>query len=69
MIQSRKVRWAGHVACMGVKRCADCVWCDNPKEGLHGRRKDNIKIDIKAVGCEGVEKIYVAQYKVHQRAF
>jgi hypothetical protein len=55
VIKSRRMRWAGHVACMGEKRGAYRILVD----GAEGRRplgiprhrwEDNIGMDLKEVG-------------------
>jgi hypothetical protein len=57
VIKSRRMRWAGHVACMGDRRGAYRVLVGKPE----GRRplgrprhrwEDNIKTDLREVGCE-----------------
>jgi len=56
VIKSRRMRWAGHVACMGERRCVYRVLVGKP-EGKRplGRPKcrweDNIKMDLQEVGC------------------
>jgi hypothetical protein len=36
VVKSRKMRWAGHVACMGGRRCAYRVWLGGDlRERLH----------------------------------
>jgi len=58
VIQSRKIRWAGHVECVGEKRCVYMVLVGKP-EGKRPlgrpkrRREDNIKMDVQKVGCRG----------------
>jgi hypothetical protein len=55
MIKSRRMRWAGHVARMGLKRNAYRILVGNP-EGKRplGRPKrrwvDNIKMDLREIG-------------------
>jgi hypothetical protein len=55
MIKSRRMRWAEHVARMGVKRIAHRILLGKP-EGKRplGRLKrrwvDNIKIDLRELG-------------------
>ena len=56
VIKSRRMRWAGHVACMGERTCVYRVLVGKP-EGKRplGRPKcrweDNIKMDLQEVGC------------------
>jgi hypothetical protein len=60
MIKSRKIRWAGHVAHMGEKRNSYRILLAK----LEGRRPegrprhrcvDNIKIDLRETGWDGVD--------------
>jgi hypothetical protein len=55
VIKSRRLRWAGHVACMGERRGAYRALVGKPE----GRRplgrprhrwEDNIKVDLREVG-------------------
>jgi hypothetical protein len=50
VIKSRRMKWAGHVACMG--------------EG-----EDNIKMDLRERGIDGVNWIQLAQNRVRWWAF
>ena len=67
VIKSR-MRWAGHVACMGERRgvLVYRVLVGKP-EGKRPlgrprrRREDNIKMDLKEVVCGGVDWIDLAQ--------
>ena len=66
VIQSRRMRWAGHVARMGERRAVYRVLVRKPEgKGPLGRRRrrweDNIKIDLEDVGCGGVEWIGLAE--------
>jgi hypothetical protein len=45
MIKSRRMRWARHVACMGVKRNAYRILVGKPEGRPRRRWVDNIKID------------------------
>jgi len=62
VIKSRRMKWAGHVACMGVRR-GGCIgsWWGNLRERALGRPrsrwKDNIKMDLRKVGCRGMDWI------------
>jgi hypothetical protein len=59
MIKSRRMRWAGHMARMGETRNAYRILVGNP-EGkrplgrLRHRWVDNIKIDLRELGLDGV---------------
>jgi hypothetical protein len=55
VIKSRRMRWVGHVACMGDRRGAymGLVWRlqgKRPLEKPRHRWEDNIKMDIQEVG-------------------
>jgi len=58
VIKSRRIRWVGHVARMGERRCVCRVVVGKP-EGkrplgrLRRRWEENIKIDLQEVGCGG----------------
>jgi hypothetical protein len=60
MIKSRRMRWTGHVARMGELRNAYRILLGRP-EGKRplGRRThrwvDNIKIDLREIGWDGVD--------------
>ena len=56
VIKSRRIRWAGHVACMGDRRGVYRVLVGKPEEKRPFGRprcswKDNIKMDLQEVGC------------------
>jgi hypothetical protein len=70
MIKSRRMRWAGHVTRMGKKRNAYKLLVGK----LEGKRPlgrprrrwvDNIKIDLREIGWDGMNWIDLAQYR-HQ---
>jgi hypothetical protein len=57
-IKSRRIRWAGHVACMGEKMKVIRVLVGKPEGNkLFGRPKcrwkDEIKMDLREIGCGG----------------
>jgi hypothetical protein len=66
MMKSRRMRWAGHVARMGEKRYAYRISVGKTqiKRPL-GRPRcilgDNIKIDLREIGWDGMEWIDLAQ--------
>jgi hypothetical protein len=53
MIKSRRMRWAGHVARMGKKRNAYTI-LGGKQQGKRGR-VNNIKMDLREIGCEGLD--------------
>jgi hypothetical protein len=58
MIKSRKMRWAGHVACMGEGRGVYRVLVGRPERKRplgrpRCRWKDNIKMDLRDIGFNG----------------
>jgi hypothetical protein len=65
-IKSRRMRWAGHVARMGESICVFRVLVGKP-EGkrplgrLSLRCDDNIKTDLREVGCGDMDWIELAQ--------
>ena len=66
MIKSRRMRWAGHVACIGERRGIFQVLVGKPEGkrplGRHRHRwEDNIKMDLQEVGCGGRDLIELAQ--------
>ena len=60
VIKSRRMRWAGHVACMGRGEANTGFWWGNLRErghledpGVNGMI--NIKMDLQDVGCGGMD--------------
>jgi hypothetical protein len=73
VIVSRRMRWAGNVACMGVKRNAYRVLVGKPEakrpQGRPRHRwEDNIKMDFREKGWGGMDWIDQAQDRDHWRA-
>jgi hypothetical protein len=73
VIKARRMRWAGHVACIGEVRGAYNILFGRPE----GRRplgrpryrwEDNIKMDIREIGFGGVDWIHWAQDRDRWRA-
>ena len=66
VIKSRRMRWAGHVACMAERRGLYRVLVRKPEgkrphERPRHRWEDNIKMDLQEVGCEFMDWIELAQ--------
>ena len=68
VIKSRRIRWTGHVACMGEERGVYRVLLGKP-EGRRpvGRPRrrwvDNIRTDLHEVGCGYMDWVGLAQYR------
>jgi hypothetical protein len=74
MIKSRRMRWAGHVARMGEKRNAYRILVGKPEgKGPQGRSRcrwvDNIKINLREIGWDGIDWINLAEDRDKRRAF
>jgi hypothetical protein len=74
VIKSRRMRWEGHVACMGEGRGVYRVLVRRPEGkrplGRPIRRwEDNVKPDLREMGIDGANWIQLAQYRVQCRAF
>jgi hypothetical protein len=73
MIKSRGMRWTGHVAQMGDKRNAYEILVGKP-EGKRpwGRRRrrwvDDIKMDLREIGWDGMDWVDVAQNRDQWKA-
>jgi len=66
VIKSSRMRWAVHVARMGERRGVYKALVgksegNRPLGRLRRRWEDNIKMDLKEMGCEGMDWIDVAQ--------
>jgi hypothetical protein len=74
VIKSRRLRWTGHVACMGEGRGVYRVLVGRPEGkrplGRPRRRwEDNIKMNLGEIGIDGANWIQLAQDRVQWRAF
>jgi hypothetical protein len=66
MIESRRMRWAGHAARIGEKRNAYKILVGKPegKRPLERPRRkwvDNFKMDLRDIGWDGMDWIDLAQ--------
>ena len=73
VVKSRRMRWAGHVALMGVGRGVHRVLVGKPEGkrplGRPRRRwEDNIKMDLREVGRGGGDWMELAQDRDRWRA-
>jgi hypothetical protein len=73
MIKSRRMRWAGHVARIRETRNAYRIFVGKPEGKIPlGRQRrrwvDNIKIDRREIGWDGVDWIDMAQERDQWRA-
>jgi hypothetical protein len=74
VIKSRRMRWAGHVARMGKGRGVYRVLVGKPEgkrplETPRRRWDDNIKMDLREIGIDGMNWIRLAQDRVRWRPF
>jgi hypothetical protein len=66
VIKSRRMRWAGHVARMGETRIAYRILVEKPEGKRPPERPtcmwvDNIKIELREIGWDGMDWIELAQ--------
>jgi len=58
---ARTMTWVGHVTCMGEMRNAYKILVRKPEEKRQLRWKDNIWMDLRETGGEGMNWIHLAQ--------
>jgi hypothetical protein len=73
MIKSRRVRWTGNVVQMGKKRNAYRILVPKPGEKRPIGRlecwwKNNIKLNVREIGCGSMDRIDLAQNRNQWRA-
>jgi hypothetical protein len=66
VIKLRRMRWLGHVACVGKMRNAHTVLIGNlegrsPLGNLKSRCEDNIRMDLREIVFGSVDWIHLAQ--------
>jgi hypothetical protein len=69
-----RMRWVGHVACMGEGRCVYRVLVGRsegkrPLGRCSYRWEDNIKLDLRETGTDGANWIQLAQDRVQWQNF
>jgi hypothetical protein len=74
VIKARRLRWAGYVACMGEGRGVYRVLVGKPKGKrplgrLRHRQENNIKLDLREIGINEANCIWLAQNRVQWGAF
>jgi hypothetical protein len=74
VIKSRRIRWAGHVACMGGgERCLQGFGWEALRKRPLGkprcRWKDNIKMDLREIGIDGADWIQLSPDRIQWRTF
>jgi hypothetical protein len=73
VIKSRRLRWAGHVARMGGRGLYRVLVGKpegkRPLERPRNRWEDNIKLDLREIGIDEANWIWLAQDRVQWRAF
>jgi hypothetical protein len=74
VIKSRRMKWVGHVPCMGEGRGVYRVLVGRPEgkkplERPRHRWEDNIKLYLREIGFDGANWIQLAQNRVQWWAF
>jgi hypothetical protein len=65
MMKSRRMIWAGHVARMRGRLLVGRQGVKRPLERPRRRWVGNIKIDLREIGCGGMDGIDLAQDRNH----
>jgi hypothetical protein len=68
MNKSRRMRWAGHVARIGEKMNAHRILVGNPEGKRPLGRVNNIKMDLREIGWDDGDWLYLAQDNDQWRA-
>jgi hypothetical protein len=73
VIESRRIIWAEHVACMGERRVANRVLVGKPEGKMpvgrpRHRWEDNIKMDLQEVGWGSMDWIDLVQNRDRTQA-
>jgi hypothetical protein len=74
VIKSRRMRWAGHVACIGEGRGVFRILVGRPEgkrplERPRRRWEDNIKPDLREIGIDGLNWFLLVQDRGRWRDF
>jgi hypothetical protein len=73
VIESRRMRWEGHLTCRGRGEVFTGFWLGGLKGRALGRPRrrweDNIKMDLREIGIDGANLTRLAQDRVRWRAF
>jgi hypothetical protein len=69
VMESRRVRWAGHIALMGHEKCIQYFVGKPGQKRPLGRPRRGWKgnIDLREIGWEGVDRIHLAQDRYQWR--
>ena len=69
-LKSRRLSWTGHIAHMEQYRNAYRVLVGKPEgKRLKRRWEDNIKMDLRVVGCDPGDRLYVTEDRDQWQAY
>jgi hypothetical protein len=73
MSMSRRIKWVGNVACMGLKKDADRILAQKPKGNrplgrTRCRWEDIIKMDLREIGWGSIDWVDLTKGRVHWMA-